>query len=244
MPEPTHGLPLAERREVAAGLRTAGWSLRKIGRHLGVSHEVIREDLAAAGVRKPRRVLGVDGRQYPARADTGPAAAGVDQSPLTGPVPGPANDPIHPNPAASPRGAAAHGGGRLRNRPAAAPRSPAPGRTGVRGLPAGQEPGAGTTAPHTAPGRTRWRRVDRPTLGDSATTRARAGLDPEGLAEPGLELDPDAGPVCPGCGRQHPTPGGRYDAPVDRLLWPHLNPGDPRAQGPPGWGRRRGTSWP
>ncbi len=58
-----------QRAELVARLRAEGWSLRRIGEKLGVSHEAVRGDLADAGVNKltPAAITGTDGKQYPAK---------------------------------------------------------------------------------------------------------------------------------------------------------------------------------
>jgi hypothetical protein len=115
---------------VAAGLREAGWSLRRIAQHLGVSHEVVRDDLAALGVPKPARVTGTDGRRFPtgpdrAQADTGPVGPRVDQGALTAHLEPGVTDAIRP-----PGPARRRRRGR-RNVAATAPSAPPGARTGV-----------------------------------------------------------------------------------------------------------------
>jgi hypothetical protein len=223
---------------VAAGLREAGWSLRRIAQHLGVSHEVVRDDLAALGVPKPARVTGTDGRRFPtgpgrAQADTGPVGPRVDQGALTAHLEPGATDAIRP-----PGPARRRRRGR-RNVAATAPSAPPGARTGVPRPPPGHPPApaAGTAAPSAPAGP--WARVPRPSLGDSTSVRAHAGLDPTGAAPPDQPLDPAAGPVCEACGRQHPRPAARHD-PLAHLVRPEA-PAGPRTYGaaPPGWGRRR-----
>jgi len=55
----------AERAEVVAGLRQRGWSLRRIGELLGVSHATVRRDLAGGTDEPPALVEGSDGKRYP-----------------------------------------------------------------------------------------------------------------------------------------------------------------------------------
>lgn len=263
MPE-RGGLPLADRRQVAKGLREAGWSLRRIAKALGVSHEVVRDDLRAVGAPTPARVTGTDGRQFPTRRpDSRPVGAGVDQGALTGRlVPGatgasqadaPDTRPgPRPTPAAIPRGGMQIGGGRAarrgRQRPPVAPAAPTnraasgpwrppPGRTGV--LVGPNTPGT-AERPSAAGGGPSRRRAWVPGLADTAAVLAQHGLDPGRHAAPeDGPLDPQGGPVCPGCGRQHPTPAARQ-TPLGRLLFPTVVV-DPRQGGaaPQGWGRRR-----
>lgn len=57
-----------ERRvELVAFLRETGWSLRRIGKVIGANPETVRRDLAGAAFATPDRVLGADGKSYPAR---------------------------------------------------------------------------------------------------------------------------------------------------------------------------------
>jgi len=56
-----------ERAEVVAGLRQRGWSLRRIGDLLGVSHATVARDLAGGTDEPPGLVEGSDGKRYPAR---------------------------------------------------------------------------------------------------------------------------------------------------------------------------------
>jgi hypothetical protein len=60
-------LPLAERREVVAGLAAGGASLRAIAKPLGLAPNTVRADLAAAGVVRETST-GRDGRVRPAAA--------------------------------------------------------------------------------------------------------------------------------------------------------------------------------
>jgi predicted Rossmann fold nucleotide-binding protein DprA/Smf involved in DNA uptake len=60
-------LPLAERREVVAGLAAGGASLRAIAKPLGLAPNTVRADLAAAGVVRDT-VTSRDGRVRPAAA--------------------------------------------------------------------------------------------------------------------------------------------------------------------------------
>jgi ParB-like chromosome segregation protein Spo0J len=64
-----------QRREIAASLHEAGHSLRAIGGAVGVSQEQVRRDLSGVtDVTPPDRVLGKDGKSYPAKRPTVVAA--------------------------------------------------------------------------------------------------------------------------------------------------------------------------
>ena len=61
-------LTKSERRDLVASLRTKGWSLRRIGKALGVHHETVRDDLSIVG--NPTitgRVQRKGGGTYPAK---------------------------------------------------------------------------------------------------------------------------------------------------------------------------------
>jgi ParB-like chromosome segregation protein Spo0J len=61
------------RAELVATLRETGWSLRRIGKVIGANSETVRRDLISVANATPRRVLGADGKSYPAqRANDGP----------------------------------------------------------------------------------------------------------------------------------------------------------------------------
>jgi ParB-like chromosome segregation protein Spo0J len=55
----------AQRREMAAELRSDGHSTTTIARALGVSDETVRRDLAASTYVEPDTVVGADGKRYP-----------------------------------------------------------------------------------------------------------------------------------------------------------------------------------
>jgi hypothetical protein len=57
---------LDARAAAAVLLRAGGWSYRRIADVLGISHEQVRRLLVSAGQRPPLRVVGLDGRSYPA----------------------------------------------------------------------------------------------------------------------------------------------------------------------------------
>jgi hypothetical protein len=106
---------------------------------------------------------------------------------------------------------------------------------GMPGHPAGPERPAEAAQ---RPGRGRWARTPQPGLGDGNAVRDHRALDPDRHAPAGQPLDPDGGPVCEDCGRQHPRPVPRD--PLARLVRPTGAVVDPRQARPAGWGRDRG----
>lgn len=54
-----------DRRSCACLLRSAGWSLRRIGEELDVGFAQVYRDVRH--IRGPERVIGSDGKSYPAR---------------------------------------------------------------------------------------------------------------------------------------------------------------------------------
>ena len=65
-------LTKTQRQELVASLREKGWSLRRIGEAVNVSHEAVRTDLAGVknltpGTEEPAQVVGKDAKSYPAK---------------------------------------------------------------------------------------------------------------------------------------------------------------------------------
>jgi hypothetical protein len=59
-------LPISERREVVAEMRSQGMSTRAIASAVGVSHMTIHTDLPAVNKFTPAAVVGLDGKRQPA----------------------------------------------------------------------------------------------------------------------------------------------------------------------------------
>ncbi len=57
------------RAELVVFLRETGWSLRRIGGVIGADAETVRRDLAGVAFATPDRVLGADGKSYPAQRE-------------------------------------------------------------------------------------------------------------------------------------------------------------------------------
>ncbi len=71
-PRPSRGRSGRGRdRELVKQLRERGWSLRRIGKRLGVADGTVRTDLSESGAQNcaPPTVEGSDGKSYPARVE-------------------------------------------------------------------------------------------------------------------------------------------------------------------------------
>lgn len=67
-------LDAGQRREIVASLREHGHSNPAIAKALGVDEKTVRNDLAGSDYSEPDRVVGKDGKSYPARKPTVVAA--------------------------------------------------------------------------------------------------------------------------------------------------------------------------
>jgi ParB-like chromosome segregation protein Spo0J len=94
-------LPAEERIPVVAALREEGHSLRAIGAALGVSQTQVANDLKTSGVnhftpeKNPKKVKGVDGKQYPEKQKKAAATKPAPSAPARKPAAPPKEEQLH-----------------------------------------------------------------------------------------------------------------------------------------------------